>query len=418
MNSLQAVKQLSCISLYNDLTSSSYKGHGNVKCINPSHEDNNASMQLTDKSFKCFACNTGGSVVDLYAFSKSINLQHNKSMLFKLSDELCDKYNLKYDKVEKKVDKELDEYLSILDTIVRIAKYYMNTTASNKVISYLNNRGFDNSFITSAEFGYIPNEFKDGDKMHKPFEFIKSKISLDKLIQYGLSTDTYLTFANRIIIPIYDEYGRVISITGRSNGVDPKYLLMKTNKYWEKHKQIYNWHQAAGYKQLIVVEGFMDALSFLQAGINNVISLMGLSLSEEHYKKLNKKELILALDNDKAGHDAMYNTIVKYDKLNLWIPKWYLPRKHEQKFADLSNYKDANDLYNKDKSYLKSFVVNNCITKYEYVIRYYKEYKDISAPYVRKELRDILVSMLRNQDKTTVDYVKTLFNRILGIGRN
>ena len=415
MNSLQAAKSISCIDLYNTLTGSSYKGHGNVKCINPEHEDNNASMQLTTKSFKCFACNTGGSVVDLYAFSKSINLQHNKSMLFKLSEELCDLFKIKYEKQITKVDNDQQDYFDMMHYYLLITKTYLNSVAGDKIKTYLNARGFDNKFIQTNDFGFVPKPFIENNKTFDIKQTMVSKVSVDKLYEYGLMHDDKLSFDNRIIIPIHDDNGRVIALAGRSNGTEPKYLLMKSNKYWEKHKQIYNWHQAAGYKTLIIVEGFMDALSFLQAGINNVVSLMGLSISEQQYNKLAKKEILLALDNDKAGHEAMFNIINRYKDLNIWIPNWYLPRPSQQKLIHLSSFKDANDIFINNKNDLAEFKMNNTITKYEYVIRYYKKYKELNNPYIIQELRDLLAKLLAGKDKTTIHMTTKIFNRMLGI---
>lgn len=415
MNSLQASKQISCIDLYNNLTGQSYSGHGNVKCINPMHEDNNASMQLTHKSFKCFACNVGGSVVDLYAFSKSINLQHNKSMLYKLSDELCDLFKIKYDKKIINQDQQAESYYTLMDTYVKISKYYLRTEAGIKPIEYLNKRNFTNDFIQANDIGFNPKPFTQDGKIYKLFDLLKTKLNIELMEQYGLVNNGNINFENRIILPIYDDYGRIVALAGRSNGAEPKYLLLKSNKYWEKHKLLYNWHQAGGYSKLIIVEGFMDALSFLQAGIHNVVSLMGLSLTEEHYKKLQKKQLILALDNDKAGHDAMYNIITKYPDLNIWIPNWYLPRQHQQRLIEYSKMKDANDLFIYNKESLKDFTFENTISKYEYLIRYYKYYKGIDNQYNVSELRNILVDLLKGKDKTTIDFTKKIFNRMLGI---
>jgi hypothetical protein len=81
----------------------------------------------------------------------------------------------------------------------------------------------------------------------------------------------------------------------------------------------------------------------------------------------------------------------------------------------MSELKDANDILQKDRTLLSNYTINNCTTKYEYILKYYRYYKDLSSPYVRKELRDTLKLMLQGTDKTTISEVSVLFKRILGI---
>jgi hypothetical protein len=81
----------------------------------------------------------------------------------------------------------------------------------------------------------------------------------------------------------------------------------------------------------------------------------------------------------------------------------------------MSELKDANDILMKDRNLLSNYTINNCTTKYEYILKYYRYYKDLSSPYIRKEIRDLLIKSLVGADKTTVEYTKTLFKRILGI---
>ena len=57
-------------------------------------------------------------------------------------------------------------------------------------------------------------------------------------------------------------------------------------------------------KYVIVVEGYMDRLKFIQYGVDNVVAILGWKISDEQCNKLKAKgitHVISALDNDKYG---------------------------------------------------------------------------------------------------------------------
>ncbi len=60
-------------------------------------------------------------------------------------------------------------------------------------------------------------------------------------------------------------------------------------------------------KRAVVVEGYTDVLALHQAGIEDSVAVMGTALTEDQVKLLsgNCEELVLAMDADQAGQDAM-----------------------------------------------------------------------------------------------------------------
>ena len=91
--------------------------------------------------------------------------------------------------------------------------------------------------------------------------------------------------AGRIAIPIHNEQGELVAYAGRWPGDPPngegKYKLPTG---FHKSSVVYNLHRAKDHAKdqgLIVVEGFFDCMRLHQAGIRNVVALMGSSLSDE-----------------------------------------------------------------------------------------------------------------------------------------
>ena len=110
------------------------------------------------------------------------------------------------------------------------------------------------------------------------------------------------SMAGRIVIPIHDEAGRLVAYAGRSlDGSEPRYRFPKG---FVKSAILFNLYRFSS-DEVVIVEGFFDCLNVWQAGYQNVVALMGSSLSEAQEKLLSRfKRIILFLDGDAAGRNA------------------------------------------------------------------------------------------------------------------
>jgi DNA primase len=116
--------------------------------------------------------------------------------------------------------------------------------------------------------------------------------------------------AGRIAIPIHNEQGELVAYAGRWPGEPPdgegKYKLPTG---FHKSLVVYNLHRAkdlAKDQGLIVVEGFFDAMRLWQAGVANVVALMGSSLSDDQEALIvaavgPQGKVALMFDEDEAG---------------------------------------------------------------------------------------------------------------------
>ncbi len=124
--------------------------------------------------------------------------------------------------------------------------------------------------------------------------------------------DCYDRFRGRLMFPISDARGRVIAFGGRA--LDPaeraKYLNSTESPIFSKGRTLYALHLArtaaehAG--RVVVVEGYMDALTCHQFGFPETVAVMGTALSEEQAGMLtrNTECVVLAYDADPAGDRA------------------------------------------------------------------------------------------------------------------
>ena len=109
--------------------------------------------------------------------------------------------------------------------------------------------------------------------------------------------------SGRVVIPIHDARGVLVAYAGRSiDGALPKYRLPGG---FHKSQVLFNFHRATAVQTetVVVVEGYFDSLKVHQAGVPNVVGLMGTALSDPAERLLLERfrRVILMLDGDSAG---------------------------------------------------------------------------------------------------------------------
>src|SRR5438270_3652905 len=121
----------------------------------------------------------------------------------------------------------------------------------------------------------------------------------------------YDYFRNRIIFPIRDMRGQVIGFGGRAFGDNvPKYLNSPQTLLFEKNSVLYALDMAKDAiklaKQVVIVEGYVDAVIAHQYGTKQTVACIGSAITEKHIQQLKKltKQVTLALDPDAAGAAA------------------------------------------------------------------------------------------------------------------
>ena len=129
--------------------------------------------------------------------------------------------------------------------------------------------------------------------------------NLVKKTNYGY-TDIY---KNRLMFPIQDIRNRYIAFGGRvlDNSL-PKYINSPEGIVYSKGRNLYAMNIAKNAKteNIIMVEGYMDAVSLHQRGIQNVVASLGTALTESQARLLRKhaEKVVISYDSDGAGQTA------------------------------------------------------------------------------------------------------------------
>jgi DNA primase len=179
---------------------------------------------------------------------------------------------------------------------------------------YLNRRGLPEDQWERFGLGYAPND-REGLKT----ALIQKGATPGDLVEAGLLISPegggapYDRFRDRLIFPILDDRGRVVSFGGRAMNPDDraKYLNGPESPLFHKGATLYGMPEArkllgaAKQAGLVVVEGYMDVIACQRAGIP-AVAPMGTALTEEQMARLWRvtPEPVLCFDGDAAGQRA------------------------------------------------------------------------------------------------------------------
>ena len=156
-----------------------------------------------------------------------------------------------------------------------------------------------------------------GDRGALTAELSRQGIDVEQLADAGLirrdeeTGRTFELFSQRVMFPIRDRRGRIISFGGRIPGAgQPKYVNGPETSVFSKRRNLYGLDLARdGVRNggtLIVVEGYMDVIATAQAGFTAAVAPLGTALTNEQLEELWRVSPcpVLCFDGDAAGARA------------------------------------------------------------------------------------------------------------------
>lgn len=280
----------------------------NYMALCPFHSEKTPSFSVSPSKqiFNCFGCGVGGNVITFIQRIERISFVEAVKLLAERSGVQLE---------DNRDPKELERAKQI-KLLYRINKeaarfFYSNLKKSAKAMGYLKNRGLSDEIIKKFGLGYAP------DKWHELTDFMKSRgFSPEMLYKAGLIVENkdgeryYDKFRNRVMFPIFDLKGNVIAFGGRVlDDSKPKYLNSPDTLVFNKGCNIYGLNfvkKVQNLENIIVVEGYMDAISLHQFGVENAVASLGTAFTENQAKLLKRfsNEIIISYDSDLAGQNA------------------------------------------------------------------------------------------------------------------
>jgi len=288
----------------------------NYKALSPFNNEKTPSFIVSpDKQiFHCFSSGIGGNVVNF--IMKMEHLSFPEAIRF-----LADKVGVSILEIRSTTESQDNIRKSILKINEMTVEYYHKhlisdkSSAAQKARDYLlKQRNVSLEIIEQFQIGFALDQW-DG-----LLEHLKDKdINLRLMEQAGLiipkkQRDGYFDcFRNRIIFPIFDTQGHCRAFGARTLEKDnpAKYINSPETAIYTKGHHLYGFHLAresvVKNDFIIMVEGYVDCITTVQAGIKNIVASLGTALTVEQVRLIRRytKNVIMLYDSDKAGEAAM-----------------------------------------------------------------------------------------------------------------
>ena len=292
----------------------------------PFHDDKHPSMNVSPSKqiFKCFACGAGGGVFKFVELYEKMTFPEAVKML-------AERANIPLPRESQAAavapGLSRDDLLGLMTFAARFFREQLFSPAGTPALEYARRRGLSDESIRRFGLGYAPNFWDGLYNAARREGFGESQLVTAGLVARrdaaeGASgapssgpaqkSGCYDRFRHRLMFPIIDPQNRVIAFGGRAldDSERAKYLNSPDTPLFDKSGQLYalNWSREAiaSSGQAVVVEGYLDALIPLQAGVSNVVATLGTALTDRHVRLLGRyaTEVVLVFDADAAGQAA------------------------------------------------------------------------------------------------------------------
>lgn len=341
------------------------------------HDDHKASMFVSPAKqiFKCFACGAGGGVFQfVMLFDKMTFPEAVKQLAERAHIPLPREANAP--PIPAGLGK--DDLNKVMTWAADFFHSQLLCPAGAGAMEYARKRGLTDESIKRFRLGFAPDFW---DAMLRSAG--RDGIAESQLLACGLviqrdadagesSRGCYDRFRNRLMFPILDVSGKVIAFGGRALAADDraKYLNSPETILFDKSSQLFalNWSREgiSSLNQAVVVEGYMDAIMPLQAGLTNVVATLGTALTERHVRVLSRycREVVLIYDADLAGLKAAERALEIFLAQQLHVRVATIPEGKDPCDFVLARGADAMRQLIKDAPDALEFVWNRRLAEY------------------------------------------------------
>ena len=288
---------------------------GNLWGLCPFHSEKTASFSVNPAKgiYKCFGCGKGGNAISFIMEIEHLNypeaIRHLGALYGVEIPETTSSGN----------DISKDEKNRVYDILKEAARFYYKSfndpDIGKPAREYAAKRGLSKQTLDNFGIGYSPIAW------NALYDYLKGKGYKDaELLNSGIFKKSEKTdkpfdlFRGRLMFPIFDSFGKIIAFGGRALGDEkPKYINSPDSLVYDKRNHLYamNFARKEQSKQLIVVEGYMDAIAMHVAGFKNTVAALGTSFTDNQLKLCSRyaEEVVFFFDADNAGQNAALRAI-------------------------------------------------------------------------------------------------------------
>lgn len=381
----------------------------NWKICCPFHGEKTPSLYIyDDHHYHCYGCQAHGDVISYMMHAEGCNFLE---AVEKLAAEVGLEVPKTYDPLSEERVKKAKSLTELLSYVEKAYCRKLYEDEGRDALSYLQKRGLKKEILERFGIGWAGSERTLLDVLlGAGFSLEHCKASgLFRLDERGEIKGAL--FFNRVMFPIRNRKGEVISFGGRILGDgQPKYVNGPETEVFSKKRNLFNLDRATGFVRkgapLVVVEGYMDVIALDQAGISGAVAPLGTALGEEQLALLWRlsSEPILCLDGDQAGIKASLRTC------EIAIP--LLSDNKTLRFCRLENGDDPDSLVKREGRLVMEGLLKAARPLVEEVFLLLTAGQERPGPEKRASLRKRLVALADSiKDKTlSSEYRSTLLD--------
>jgi len=299
----------------------------------PFHQEKTPSFTVNREKqiFYCFGCGQGGNAITFLmkisgkSFPEAIKDLAQKTSVVLPPPRLTSK--------ESRENESLREKITALN--LRAAQHFarnLYSPAGKEARLYLQNRELTEDTTKKFRLGYAPDSWSSlADYIERSGVPLKLAEQAGLLIP-GKEGKFYDRFRGRLIFPIENIFGEVVAFGGRIlDKGEPKYLNSPESPVYIKGKNLYGLNKTKDEIRrngfALIVEGYFDLISLVNAGVGNVVATLGTALTREHLELLRRYtvDIVALFDPDTAGRKALDRSLELFLEMRMKARVLILP---------------------------------------------------------------------------------------------
>ena len=273
----------------------------------PFHGEKTPSFYVWDDHYHCFGCGKHGDAITFVMESQGLPFGE-------AVEQLAGEAGLEVPKSTPEAAEAERKRLDIVGVLDAVRQHFQRRLAlpeGRAARDYLRGRGLTEETILRFGLGWA------GERGALTSELSRLGVDVAQLMDAGLvrrdeeSGRTFELFSHRVIFPILNRRGAIVSFGGRILGSgQPKYVNGPETAVFSKRRNLFGLNLAReGVRNggtLVVVEGYMDVIATAQTGFNAVVAPLGTALTNEQLEELWRlsPSPVLCFDGDAAGARA------------------------------------------------------------------------------------------------------------------
>ena len=284
----------------------------------PFHTEKTPSFSVngTEGFYHCFGCKASGDAITFLRETEHLDFAEAVEQLAAAAN-----ITLTYESVgAQRTNQRRKELMDLLEAAARFYhERLMSSPDAGEARAYLRRRGYDRDTVVKWRLGYAPPLW---DALCRHLGAPAAQLAAAGLAyaESAKNSDAETAsdfFRDRVMFPICDASGRVVSFAGRvlpRSGEPPpkgpKYKNTAGTAVYDKSKVLYGLHlakhAARTTERIVVCEGYTDVIGCDLAGISEAVATCGTALTQQHAQMLSRsaKRIVLAFDADAAGQTA------------------------------------------------------------------------------------------------------------------